>query len=194
MSFRNGAGFTLVEALISVAILSLAIIGAFGLLVQNTRINKSEQMTAEAQDHARTALSTVVKTLRRAGWDPMGSGFNSVALDPDPTDDISQIEIFADLDEDSTTAGPGEQVLIRHVGDRIEWRRSVGEEFRLLAANISNDADGDGIIEPMFVAVPTPNPTRIQVRITAQSASPDPVSGEPIRFTVSSDVVLRKSL
>jgi type II secretory pathway pseudopilin PulG len=194
MSARGTAGFTLLEALISVSILSLAIAGAFGLLVQNSKINKAEQLNAEVQANARSALSSVVKALRRAGWDPMGSGIDSVALDPDPSDDVSQIEIFADLDEDATTLGPGEQVLIRHDGDRIEWRRSAGGEFRLLAPNISNDADGDGTIEPMFVPVPNPNPTRIQVRITARAPSPHPVSGEPIRFTVSSDVVLRKSL
>lgn len=194
MSARGTAGFSLTEALVSVAILSLAIAGAFSLLVHNMKINKAEQMNAQLQANARTALSAVVKSLRRAGWDPMGSGIVSVQLDPDLSDDVSQIEIFADLDEDAATVSPGEQVLIRHIGDRIEWRRSAGGDFRLLASNISNDADGDGTIEPMFVPIPSPDPTRIQVRITAQSSSPDPLSGELIRFTVSSDVVLRKSL
>jgi hypothetical protein len=40
----------------------------------------------------------------------------------------------------------------------------------------------------------TPNPTRITVTITAESPVPDPRSGQKIRYTVSSDVVLRKAL
>jgi hypothetical protein len=34
--------------------------------------------------------------------------------------------------------------LIRHIGERVEWRRTVGGDFLKLAINITNDADGDG--------------------------------------------------
>ena len=87
-----------------------------------------------------------------------------------------------------------EEVLIRHSGNQILWRRDASSSFIVLATNISNDADGNGTIEPMFVPDATPNPSRITVQITAQSPAPDPTSGRFIRYTVSSDVVLRKSL
>ena len=65
--------------------------------------------------------------------------------------------------------------------------------FEILADNISNDANGDGTIEPMFVLDAIP-PTRITVQITAQSPVVDPNTRDFIRYTVSSDVVLRKEL
>jgi hypothetical protein len=140
----------------------------------------------------------VVQKLRSAGWDPTNAGLPTVTLDPDTTDDISEIEVFADLDEDGVTADdPDEQTLIRHLGasGQIVWRPSsdVNEPFIVLSGDISNDADGDGNIEPMFVPDADP-PTRITVQITAQSPAPDPTSGQFIRYTVSSDVVLRKAL
>ena len=89
-------------------------------------------------------------------------------------------------------------MLIRHTGDRIVWRRSndVSQPFGIVATHIGNDADGDGVIEPMFlpVIVPGPDGDRVVVQITAESPVPDPMTGEPIRYTVRSEVAMRKTL
>jgi prepilin-type N-terminal cleavage/methylation domain-containing protein len=190
-------GFSLIELLVSIAVMALAMSGLATLLIQNARINKAQRMTAEVQANARNTLSMVVQSLRSAGWDPNNAGIPTLNLDPDTTDDVSEIEVFADLNEDSDTDDADEQILIRHLGSSREvvWRPSndVTEAFIVLSSNISNDADGDGTIEPMFVPNANP-PTRITVQITAQSPAPDPTSGDFIRYTVSSDVVLRKEL
>jgi len=194
---RSEAGFTLVEMLVSMTVLLLAMTGLASLLVQNARVNKAQQMRAEVQANARNTLSMVVQKLRSAGWDPTNAGLASVTLDADLGDSVSEIEVFADLDEDGDTDTPGEQMLIRHTGAgrQVVWRETgdAGDPFVVLAVNISNDADGDGTIEPMFVPDATP-PTRIAVTVTAESPMPDPTSGQPIRYTVRSEVVLRKEL
>ena len=188
-------GFSLIELLVSLTILLLASSGLASLMVQNSRINKSQQMTAEIQANARNCLEMIVAQLRSAGWDPMATGLPVVALDPDP-DAISSIEVFADLNDSGAIDAAGEQVLIRHIDDRVEWRLDgdTSTPFVVLAVNISNDADGDGTVEPMFVADSTADPTRITVQITAQSPVIDPVTREFLRYTVRSDVVLRKTL
>lgn len=194
---RLGApGFTLIELLVSTTVLLLALTGLAQLMLHNARINRSEQLTAEVQANARNCLSMLVERLRSAGWDPMNAGIATVALDPDPGDAVSQIEIFADLNEDGATDGPDEQMLIRHTGGQVVWRRSSdpSEPFEVVAANISNDADGDGTLEPMFVPDSTTDPRLITVQITARSPVPDPLSKLYIRYTVSTDVALRKSL
>ena len=86
-------------------------------------------------------------------------------------------------------------MLIRGAGSRVEWRKTsdTSQPFVILADIISNDSDGDGIAETMFVPDSATDPTRVTVRITAQSAARDPRSGQYIRYTVSSEVVLRKS-
>jgi len=193
----NQKGFSLVELLVSLAVMTMALGGLATLLIQNARINKSQRMTVEVQANARNTLSMVVQKLRSAGWDPTNAGLSTVTLDTDTSDANAEIEVFADLNEDGDTLDADEQTLIRHVGasGQVAWRPTsdVNDAFILLSGDISNDADGDGNIEPMFVPNANP-PTRITVQITAQSPAPDPTSGEFIRYTVSSDVVLRKAL
>ena len=196
MNGRSQRGFSLLELLVSLTVTLLIMTGVTKMMLHNSRINKAQQMTAQAQSNARNCLAMIVQRLRSAGWDPLNAGLPAVNLDTNLGDDIAEIEIFADLDTDGLTDGVDEQVLIRHLGDRIVWRRSNdgSEPFVILATNISNDANGDGTIEDMFVPSSSPNPERVTVRITAQSPMPDPMSGEFIRFTASTEVILRKSI
>jgi prepilin-type N-terminal cleavage/methylation domain-containing protein len=190
-------GFSLVELMISVVVLLVVMATLFAMLVHNSKVNKSRKLMMDVQANARSTLSVVVQKLRSAGWDPLNTGTIPVlTLDPDLTDDVSQIEIYADVDKDGTTDGTKEQILIRHQNGRVEWRptNDVSLPFTVMAANISNDADGDGTIEPMFVPDSYGDPTRVTVRVTARSPMPDPLTGEAYRYTVSSDVVLRKRL
>ena len=193
--FKNDErGFSLLEMLVSVVVLLLIMAGVASLLIHNARINKAQQMTAEIQSSARNSLELIVQVLRSAGWDPGNQGINIVGLDPNLGDNVSQIEVFIDLDGDGLTDQDDEQILIRHNNGQIEWRRNATGAFAVLSNNISNDADGDGTLEPMFVPDDTVNPTMITVQITAQSRDPDPTSRDFIRYTVRSDVVLRKEL
>ncbi len=189
-------GFTLVEVLVSLTLLSMVLGGIAALMVQNSQINRAEQMSAEVQSNARNCLTMIVQVLRTAGWDPKNAGFAAVGLDPSPTNSTNYIEVFADLNEDGDTNDANEDVTIRWATDTIEWRTTsdTTQPYVTLADSISNDADGDGTPETMFVADSMSNPTRITVRITARSPVPDPRSGQYIRYTVSSEVVLRKKL
>jgi hypothetical protein len=137
-------------------------------------------------------MELIITRLRSAGWDPMNAGIATIQPDPTPGDSVSQLEIFADLDEDGLTASQDEQVLIRHVGERIEWRRGAGESFTTVATRISNDADGDGTVEPMFRLDNPTEPEIVTVQITGRSSAPDTRTGEFIRYTLRSQVALRK--
>jgi prepilin-type N-terminal cleavage/methylation domain-containing protein len=197
MNARIQRGFSLIETLVSLVILMLAMSGLASLLIQNARVNKAQRMTADVQSNARNCLSLITQRLRSAGWDPMSTGtVPTVLTDTDSSDGISEITVYADLVDppDGDYDDLDEEVLIRHVGNQIVWRRDTSSAFIVLATNISNDEDGDGVVEPMFQPDVTPNPTRVTVQITAQSPVPDPTSGEFIRYTVRSDVVLRKTL
>ncbi len=187
-------GFSLLEVLIATGIMLTAMTAVGGMLLQSSRIGKRQQLAADMQADARSSLAMIVAKLHTAGWDPMSAGIQVVQLDTDLGDNISEIETFADLDADGDTDGLNEQVLIRHIGDRIEWRRQVGGSFEILAVGVTNDSDGDGNPEPMFVPDSLTNPTRVVVQITTESAEPDPVTRAPMRFTMVSEVVFRKKL
>lgn len=187
-------GFTLLEALISLALLLTAMLAIATMLLQGSRVNRQQQLLATTQSDARTSLSLIVNKLRTAGWDPTSAGIQAVQLDTNLTDGIDTIEVFADLDSDGDTDGLDEQILIRHLADRIEWRRSATGSFEILAAGISNDANGDGTTETMFVPDSTTNPTRIVVQITAESSDLDPLTKTPVQITMASEVALRRRL
>ena len=170
-------------------------IGLANFLVESSKLNKSEQLQAETQANARNCVLLIVQRLRSAGWNPRDEPtIGVVGLDSDPTDAVSVIDVFADLDESGSLDALDESVTIRHFGDRVEWRRDPTWGFEVIAHNISNDADGDGVLEPMFIPDSTTDPTLIIVQVTATSAEPDPKTGELIRYTVTSEVALREAL
>lgn len=183
----------MIEALVGLTVLMLAMTGVASMLIQNSRINKKQQMTVQVQADARNCLSMIVQKIRSAGWDPRGIGFDGVTLDANPGDDISEIDVRADLNNDGDIDDDFEQLKIRHTNGRVEWRRTAAGSFETLAINISNDADGDGTAEAMFIADASP-PTRISVTVTAQSPQQDPATNDYIRYTISTDVVLRDAL
>lgn len=196
MKHTNERGFSLVEMLVGLVVAGLVGIAIATVLLHNSRINRSQQMSTAVQNNARSSMDLVVSRLRSAGWDPMNADINVVNTDPDLSDDVSQIEMFADFDEDKLTSSSGEQVTIRHIGDRIEWRLTddVSSPFQVVSIGITNDADGDGVIEPMFQPDDPTDPSVITVQITARSPVPDPRNGEFIRYTLRNEVTLRKGL
>lgn len=194
MKLKDARGFSLIEMLVGLLVTGLIATALATLMIQKSQMNKAQQMFTDAQINARSSMQLIVSRLRSAGWDPMNAGIDTVHGDPDLSDDVSQLEILADLDEDGLTDGLDEAILIRHVGDRVEWRRSAGAAFTIIATDISNDMDGDGVVEPMFQLDDPLNPEVVTVQITARSPAPDPRSGEFIRYTLRNEVTLRKEL
>jgi len=201
-SAETQRGFTMIEALVSLTVLALAMSGLFSLLVHNSRLNKSEQMKAETQANARNVLSIVVQKLRSAGWDPLGTDlFNGITLDTNTGDTIAEITVRADYHTAGTPNTPDgladqidEVIVFRHTNNTLIWDRDDDGSFEVLAVNISNDADGDGTIENMFVPDSTIDPQQLTVQITARSPVIDPVTRDFTRYTVTSDVFIRKDL
>jgi len=186
------SGFTLLETLVSVAVFSVAASLLASMVVDGAKLTKTEQMTIAAQSDARNCVSLIEQTLRTAGWDPRNAGFAGIQLQSPAQASDNWIEVFADLDEDAATTGLGEDVTIRLNGTTLEWKKSTGGAFEILSPNITND--GSGVAELMFTPDSATNPKRITVKVTARSPVPDPRTGQYVRATISTDVVLRGRL
>jgi len=192
MNTSSERGFTLLETLVSVAVFSVVATMVASTVLDGAKLTKTEQMTITAQSDARNCVSLIEQAIRTAGWDPRNAGFAGLQLQSPAQASNNWIEIFSDLDEDGTTIGAGEDVTIRLNGTNLEWKKSTAGAFEILAPNITNDASG--VPEVMFTPNSAVNPTRITVKVTARSPVPDPRTGQYIRATVSTDVVLRGSL
>lgn len=193
MNWRDSRGFGLLETLVGLTILTLTLGGLATMLIEHSRMNKTEQLQSKTQADARNCLLVVLQQLRSAGWDPTELSFDAVTGDTDLTDGISWIEVRADLNGDGDLDEDFEQLVIRHMGSRVEWRTSPDADFVVVAEDISNDADGDGVVEPMFQVHGTP-PDSVEVTVTAQSQGLHPRTNEPLRYTVASEIDLRPRL
>jgi prepilin-type N-terminal cleavage/methylation domain-containing protein len=88
----SSRGFTLVEVLVSLGVLSVALAILAALMVENSKVNREQQLRLELQSNARAALSLISQVLRTAGWDPTEANFGVVTLDADPTDGVETLE------------------------------------------------------------------------------------------------------
>jgi hypothetical protein len=127
--------------------------------------------------------------------------FVGITPDSNTGDTIAEITMRTDYHTPGTPETPDgvaseedEIVVFRHTNNTIIWDRDDDGNFEILAIDISNDADGDGTIEDMFVLDDVTAPTRVTVQITARSPVVDPITGDFTRYTVSSDVVFRKEI
>jgi prepilin-type N-terminal cleavage/methylation domain-containing protein len=188
-------GFTLIEVLVSLVVLVFATSSMAVYLIQNMRINKSEEMALEVQASARNCMSMIQAALRSAGWDPRDAALPAVALDPTPGGPDNFIEVFADFNGDGLTTGANEDITIRQHDGALEWKTSAGAgTYVVLAEDVTNDADQDGVVEPMFTPDSVTTPQRITVQITVRSPAPDPRTGHYQTYTLKSDVTLRGRL
>jgi len=77
---RFQKGLSLIELLVSVAILFVILTALATALIQNARVNRGQQMSLQVQSDARNCLSMVVPVLRTAGWDPLNVGIPTVVV------------------------------------------------------------------------------------------------------------------
>lgn len=61
---HNKKGYTLVEALVSIFILSFILIGVYGVLLTGNSVTNSDNVLLELQQQARNAMTRIVKDVR----------------------------------------------------------------------------------------------------------------------------------
>jgi len=71
---KTKKGFTAVELLISLAIMSIALSSIYGLYMSHVRIYTTEGVTTRVQQGVRAGMDMMVRDIRMAGLDPVGAG------------------------------------------------------------------------------------------------------------------------
>jgi len=92
---KNKKGFTAIELLISLAILSIALSSIYGLYMSFIRTCTKEGAKIKVQQSVRSGLDMMIRDIRLAGLDPEGTGdFGIIAVTP------QRIQFTVDRDMD----------------------------------------------------------------------------------------------
>lgn len=92
---NNKKGFTAIELLVSLAILSIALTSIYSMYMSFIRTCTKEGAKIRVQQNVRSGLDMMIRDIRLAGLDPEGTGdFGIVAVTP------QRIQFTADLDMD----------------------------------------------------------------------------------------------
>ena len=121
---RTASGFTVVEVLVSLAIMSIV----FGAVYQSFDIfNRSytkENVKAGVQQRTRIGIDLMVRDIRLAGLDPLGTANAQII-----TADADNIQFSADLNYDGDVNDPFENTTYALNGDLLRQTSDLGSGF-----------------------------------------------------------------
>jgi len=165
----RSAGFTLVEMLISLAILSIL----FGTIYRTfdifNRSNTSENVKAGVQQKTRIGIDLMTRDIRLAGLDPLGSA--NAGFNPANTNSTS-IQFSADLNYDGDLNDPFEDITYALNGNLIEQTCDLGTGS--VTATLLDNVTGltftylDATDTPLVEPIPTDQIRTVLISLTMQ--------------------------
>lgn len=169
------AGFTLVEVLVSIAILSII----FGTIYRTFdifgRSYTKENVKAGIQQKARIGIELMARDIRLAGLDPLDATTAGFIV---ANTNLSSIRFAADLNYDGDIMDPFEDITYSLNGDRLEQTSNIGTGMSVdtLINNVTDltftylDA-GDTALALPLSAVTADAITSVLISLTVQRPS-----------------------
>lgn len=177
----NNTGFTLIEVMIAICVLSIAMIGIYNLFAKNMKAHVSQELTLELTQDLRAVLNLMTTEIRMAGYDPTKVG--GIGFRGDPTNDdryntdTNSIRFTMDLDQSGTTLQTGEEINYFIDDNKRLIRRIDG------ASAPSQDVAADNITDLKFTYLDSNNQTTlvlanirtVKISLTGKARSIDPL-------------------
>jgi type IV pilus assembly protein PilW len=134
---RTQSGMTMVELLVTLAVLALVTLIVTGILFGTGRMHTRTARRAEVQMSSREGLSLMTTELRQAGADPANPPIGLTGL---VTASATQIRIRADLNADGTlqTTEPSEDVTYNYDSGTKSITRNPGAGAVTLIPNVTS--------------------------------------------------------
>jgi type IV pilus assembly protein PilW len=169
--FRNTAGFTLIELMVSMAISLVVLAAIAGTFTVQTRQNSAEEQIGQMQQNVRGALDLMIREIQMAGYKPAGGSFNGVE-----TSTSTALRIKLDLnssgDETDDATDDISYSFDNSTGLITRTLNNTGDSATV-ADNITGFSftylDANGASTTTNTAV-----RKITINITARTAKPDP--------------------
>jgi len=136
---KDGAakGFTVIEVLMVLAIMSIAFGTIYKSFAQLNRSYTSENVKAGIQQGARIAMEFMVQDIRLAGLDPLGTAKAGVAAGvPLPTSNWIEFTADANYDGEIVDTDQFEKIKYELVGKKLKQTNHLSQETML--DNVTN--------------------------------------------------------
>lgn len=190
-------GFSIVEFMVSAAILLLVAAAVFGVLTQAQRTVSYQVEIQGVLENTRLAMETLERILQQAGNDPHGAGFAGITITS-----ATEVRVRSDL---TGSAGPGSPDKGDPDGDTDDANEDVTIEFDAAGQSIDL-ASGGGPAQPIASNISAfamqyfdrngnatsagGDVTRIRILITGTSSLADPQTGRAFSMKLIGDVRL----
>ena len=132
-------GFSLVELIISMALLSVVVIAILNTVLTTQRMYIVQATTTRAQESLRSAEFTIGRVLRTAGADPLLTGTTLVDPDPLVRGEFDNLRVVSDFNPpDGDTDDILEDVLVWVGSDTLWIRWSAGGESQPMSYPVTS--------------------------------------------------------
>jgi len=211
----SARGFTLVELLVAMVIVSVVMAAAIGVFRMQTHTVKAQENRLDAQEYARSVLDIMVREIRNAGYNPLSatSGANcaggSAGSPGVVTATATSFRFTYDYRGTNSTDPPDgacddADEDITYTLDTSCSGASIGNITRNGSSNPLTDCnvtsldiryfkqDGTELSRPVSGATNLAAIQRVQITLTVQSKNPDPLfGGGQLNATMTSNADLR---
>ena len=183
--FKNDAGFTLMEVLVSMTIGLVVLAGVARTFTAQTRQNNAEEQITQMQQNARAALDLMVREIHMAKYNPSGNAFPTGTYGVPYS--ATQLQIQADMNNsgavNTTTCDPADSTSMENIiyawdSANLRITRQCGSTgtAELLADYITAftfnyyDANGSAVTS----SGNSGNIRKVAISLTARTAKLDP--------------------
>jgi type IV pilus assembly protein PilW len=181
---KKQAGFSLIELLIVMVVSTLLLAGMATFFSSQARTTSMQVLTVDTVHRARTALASMTKEIRMAGYRSSGTAFTGISQAT-----AGSIRILADLNQDGSISGGDEDVTYTFNGDN----KSISRNGSVLAEHIESLTltytmnDGSTTQAPADLS----GIRKVRLSLIVRSAAIDPLTADYKRLELTSDITPR---
>ena len=212
MRHNNQKGFTLVELMVAITLMSMTLAAFYAVFTVQTRSLNAQDHRLEAQQYARAVLDLMIREIRSAGYFP-----GSACTTPAHTlgivaADEENLQFVQDADGDNTCVSANENITYAYdFTNKNVTRAADGAPAEVLTDGnavafqfVYYPRQTTGVVPPPFcvtpgypsgcsgdLAVNLANIQRVEIRLTVESKNVYPAAGSQLFATLSSSVDLR---
>jgi len=193
--------FTLVEILIAMAMVGIVMAGIYTVFISTNRSYHTQDRVADAQQRVRVGIDFMVRDIRLAGLDPLGSAIDPVDGNGAGIKEATatKLRLTTDLDMNGVIDTPVNQEritydfsnntlrrqLYENTGNATGWQTLIND----VSALVFTYRDASGFIIP--VPVSAANLPNIRTVVIFMEVEGEDVRGEPFWRTLNTRVSCR---